>query len=118
MLFMDLLNAVLNLDLGWFTWLAEANFLWIFIFAVVMVFWQARKKNRLYYLVMLILMLYAIVEFVHFIGWQIPAMLQLPVFVANAVIVAFDDNKTVSKHKGIFTLAAFWILLVIFQFFL
>ncbi|MDP6670481.1 MAG: hypothetical protein QGI60_01545 [archaeon] len=96
----------------------EANVLWIFIFTTVMVFFQARKKNRLYALVILILMLYAIVEFVHFIGWHIPEMLQLPLFIANVAIVTFEDNKTVNKHKGVLGPAVFWVLLVIFQFFL
>lgn len=118
MQFLDLINAVLNLDLGWFVWLAEANILWIFLFAVVMVFFQAREKNRVFYVIMLILMLYAAVEFVHFIGWHIPGTLQIPLFIANVAIVAFSDNKTVSKHRGILGLAAFWILLVVFQFFL
>jgi|ETNmetMinimDraft_2_1059921.scaffolds.fasta_scaffold206135_1 hypothetical protein len=117
-MFFQFLEAMLSLDLGWFTWLVEANVLWIFIFALVMVFFQARKKNNVYYLVMLILMLYAIVEFVHFIGWHIPEMLQLPLFIANVGIVAFGDNKTVSKYNGVLGLAVFWILLIIFQFFL
>ncbi len=118
MQFLDTINAVLNLDLGWFVWLVEANLLWVFLFALVMVFFQARKKNRVFYLVMLVLMLYAAVEFIHFIGWHLPPMLQFPLIAVNIAIIAFEDHETISKHKSIIGLGVFWILLVIFQFFL
>ncbi len=114
MLFLDTLTAALTLDLGFFHWLFVSNFLWIFIFLMVMVFFQARTKGRVFHMVVLILMLYAFVDVMELVGWHIPAIMQFPMIAGNIALFAFDDCKIINNNKWL-GLALFWGLFFAFN---
>jgi hypothetical protein len=117
MLFLDVLNAALSLDIGYFSWLVASNIHWIFIFATIMVFFQHRKKHQLFYLLVFILMLYSVVDFAHIMGWHFPAVLQIHIVVLQIVIAACTNYKIIKKHEGILGLGGFWAIWIILSLF-
>lgn len=115
MLFLDVLNAVLTLDVGYFAWLVVSNVFWIFTFAAVMVLFQRRKKHQLFYVFTMILLIYAIVDFMELLGWHIPPLMQIPTIVMFVGITAFDDFALIKKYGAKITLGGFWALIIFFN---
>ncbi len=115
MLFLDTLNAALSLNIGFFVWLFTANIVWLFMFLMVMTFFQNRKTHRIYHLVVLIIMLYAFTDFMGILRWHIPPIMQFPLIAGNIAIFAFEDYDCIKSHRGVFGLGLFWVLFVIFN---
>ncbi|MAG21878.1 MAG: hypothetical protein CL943_01050 [Candidatus Diapherotrites archaeon] len=115
LVFLDALNALFQLDFGWFIWLLGANIHWAFIFAMTMVFFQKRKKHRLFYLGMLIILLWAFSDLMNILGWHISVEMQFWLISGNIALEATSDAKIFKRHKAWIGLGLFFALWVVFN---
>ncbi|MAG21877.1 MAG: hypothetical protein CL943_01045 [Candidatus Diapherotrites archaeon] len=120
-MFFDFVNAVINLDFGWFVWLVSANIFWLFAFiALCFFFWDGKTNKTIAGLFLLSVVAWTWIDFELMSGWILFVGGFLSVYyITKVAILTFAENTPSLQNKLIIVSEIrFLALLLIYNLFM
>jgi len=113
-MFLEFLGHLLSLDLVWVIQLIFLNLHWAFLF-ILIVFIFYEKENKLLYFILLVLCMWASIEFTAQIGFVWATTLFLAAFIITRmfVIIFAASYPSLEKKLPLVFTVHFWALLIV-----
>ena len=115
---LEILGAIVALDIGWLINFVISNPLWILVFAALCHFMH--DKRTFFSGTILALYLHALVDFVGFIGWSFgpnPVTAPIVIFFGLLIFDSFFGKTKFMAKRGIVTILLFYGFMVFWNIF-
>ncbi|MFH1544572.1 MAG: hypothetical protein ABIE23_00555 [archaeon] len=115
----DLLSAIVGLDVSWFIHAFMDNLLWVFIFILLAFLFAPGKKRVIYFFIVACTVL-IVVDWTASVGWlYLVGLFFFVNYVSRVAVLVFAENvKGLENYLPFITVMQFIVVLFIFNMFL